>query len=73
VDISPAHLFIVDLFKFVTCYPTTSTDLFVGPILQGKKVTGFSNAEEYAVAKEDLVPFMLETKLKWVSLSHEFL
>lgn len=30
----------------------------------GCQVTGFSNEEEYAVAKEDLVPFMLEDKLK---------
>ncbi|KAG2484722.1 hypothetical protein HYH03_016469 [Edaphochlamys debaryana] len=34
------------------------------PLVAGKKVTGFSNAEEYAVAKENLVPFMLEDKLK---------
>mmetsp|Transcript_2216 Transcript_2216/g.5632 ORF Transcript_2216/g.5632 Transcript_2216/m.5632 type:complete len:231 (-) Transcript_2216:121-813(-) len=34
------------------------------PIVKGKKVTGFSNAEEQAVAKDDLVPFSLEDKLK---------
>jgi hypothetical protein len=27
-------------------------------------VTGFSDAEEYAVAKEKLIPFMLEERLK---------
>jgi putative intracellular protease/amidase len=27
-------------------------------------VTGFSNDEEYAVAKESLVPFLVEDKLK---------
>lgn len=27
-------------------------------------MTGFSNDEEYAVVKEDLVPFLLEDKLK---------
>lgn len=34
------------------------------PIVAGKKVTGFSDAEEYAVAKEKLVPFLLEAKLR---------
>jgi len=34
------------------------------PIVKGKKVTGFSNDEEYAVAKETLVPFLVEDKLK---------
>ncbi|KAG1676650.1 hypothetical protein FOA52_008780 [Chlamydomonas sp. UWO 241] len=34
------------------------------PIVKGKKVTGFSNAEEIAVGKDGLVPFMLETRLK---------
>ena len=33
-------------------------------ILAGKKVTGFSNEEEFAVQLEKLVPFMLEDKLK---------
>jgi putative intracellular protease/amidase len=27
-------------------------------------VTGFSNDEEYAVVKEDIVPFLLEDRLK---------
>lgn len=34
------------------------------PLVKGKKVTGFTDKEEYAVVKEDLVPFMLEQKLK---------
>jgi putative intracellular protease/amidase len=34
------------------------------PIVKGKKVTGFTNEEEIAVGKHDVVPFMLETKLK---------
>jgi putative intracellular protease/amidase len=34
------------------------------PIVKGKKVTGFSNAEEAAVGKTDKVPFLLEDKLK---------
>lgn len=28
------------------------------------QVTGFSDKEEYAVVKEKIVPFLLETKLK---------
>lgn len=34
------------------------------PLVSGKQVTGFTNEEEYAVAKEKLVPFLLEDKLK---------
>lgn len=33
-------------------------------IVKGRKVTGFSNAEEVAVKKDHLVPFKLEDKLK---------
>lgn len=33
-------------------------------IIKGKKVTGFTNAEEAAVALTDKVPFLLETRLK---------
>ena len=33
-------------------------------ILQNRKVTGFSNTEETAVALNDVVPFMLEDELK---------
>lgn len=33
-------------------------------IIKGKKVCGFSNAEEAAVGKTDKVPFLLEDKLK---------
>lgn len=34
------------------------------PLVEGKKVTGFSNTEEAAVALTDVVPFLLEDKLK---------
>lgn len=34
------------------------------PLVKGKKVTGFSNSEEAAVGKTELVPFLLEDKLK---------
>nr|XP_024394100.1 glyoxalase 3-like isoform X2 [Physcomitrium patens] len=34
------------------------------PIVKGKKVCGFSNAEEAAVGKTNKVPFLLEDKLK---------
>ncbi|EFJ45186.1 hypothetical protein VOLCADRAFT_106142 [Volvox carteri f. nagariensis] len=34
------------------------------PLVAGKKATCFSDAEEFAVAKEKLVPFLLETRLK---------
>ncbi len=34
------------------------------PLVQGKKVTGFTNTEENVVQKQDLVPFLLEDKLK---------
>ncbi|PNH12142.1 hypothetical protein TSOC_000939, partial [Tetrabaena socialis] len=34
------------------------------PLVAGKKVTGFSDAEEYAVAKEKVVPFLLEARLR---------
>lgn len=34
------------------------------PVVKGKKVTGFSNKEEYAVALEKAVPFLLEDRLK---------
>lgn len=34
------------------------------PVVKGRKVTGFSNKEEYMVVKEKLVPFLLEDKLK---------
>lgn len=33
------------------------------PLLEGKKVTGFSNAEEAAVALTDVVPYLLEDEL----------
>jgi putative intracellular protease/amidase len=34
------------------------------PIVKGRKVTGFSNAEEEAVGRVDMVPYLLEDKLK---------
>eukprot|EP00249_Psilotum_nudum_P007236 c20416_g1_i1 orf=434-1117(-) len=34
------------------------------PIVKGRKVTGFTNSEEAAVGKTDVVPFLLEDKLK---------
>ncbi|GLC69319.1 hypothetical protein PLESTF_000815300 [Pleodorina starrii] len=40
------------------------------PLVAGKKVTGFSDAEEYAVVKEKVVPFLLQSKL--VELGAEY-
>jgi len=34
------------------------------PLVNGKKVTGFSNSEEAAVELTDVVPFLLEDELK---------
>ena len=34
------------------------------PVVQGKKVTGFSNTEEAAVGLTEVVPFLVETMLK---------
>lgn len=34
------------------------------PLVQGKRVTGFSNSEEAAVQLTDVVPFLLEDELK---------
>lgn len=34
------------------------------PIVKGRKVTGFTNAEEDAVGLTDIVPFLLEDKLR---------
>ncbi|MNI72799.1 DJ-1/PfpI family protein [compost metagenome] len=33
------------------------------PLVQGKKVTGFSNSEEEAVQLTDVVPFLVEDEL----------
>ena len=33
------------------------------PLLEGKKVTGFSNSEEAAVELTDVVPYLLEDEL----------
>ncbi|WP_265569807.1 type 1 glutamine amidotransferase domain-containing protein [Sphingomicrobium nitratireducens] len=35
-----------------------------GPLVKGRKVTGFTNAEEEAVGLTDVVPFLLEDALK---------
>lgn len=34
------------------------------PLVEGKKVTGFANSEEYAVGLTDVVPFLVEDELK---------
>ena len=34
------------------------------PLVQGKKVTGFSNSEEAAVGLTEIVPYLLEDQLK---------
>ncbi len=34
------------------------------PFVKGKKITSFSNSEEVAVGAQEVVPFLLETKLK---------
>ncbi|MGL5356946.1 MAG: type 1 glutamine amidotransferase domain-containing protein, partial [Cetobacterium sp.] len=33
-------------------------------LIKGKNITGFSNSEEVAVGLQDVVPFLLETKIK---------
>jgi putative intracellular protease/amidase len=41
------------------------------PLVQGKRVTGFSNSEEDAVGLSDTVPFLLEDKLTQLGASYE--
>ena len=41
------------------------------PLVQGKRVTGFSNTEEAAVGKTKVVPFLLEDKLKQLGGTYE--
>ena len=41
------------------------------PLVEGKKVTAFSNAEEEAVQKTSLVPFLLEDKMKSLGATYE--
>lgn len=41
------------------------------PLVAQKTVTGFSNTEEEAVALQDKVPFMLETKLKELGANYQ--
>jgi putative intracellular protease/amidase len=41
------------------------------PLVQGKTVTGFSDAEEDAVQLQHIVPFLLESKLKELGAHYE--
>jgi putative intracellular protease/amidase len=41
------------------------------PLVQGKRVTGFSNSEEAAVGLTDIVPFLLEDRLAEMGGSYE--
>ena len=41
------------------------------PLVQGKKVTGFSNSEEEGVGLTDVVPFLLEDMLKAKGASYQ--
>jgi len=41
------------------------------PLVEGKIVTAFSNAEEEAVQKTSLVPFLLEDKMKSLGATYE--
>jgi putative intracellular protease/amidase len=41
------------------------------PLVQGKRVTGFSNSEEAAVGLTDIVPFLLEDRLTEMGASYE--
>lgn len=34
------------------------------PLIKGRNITGFSNSEEVAVGLQDVVPFLLESKIK---------
>lgn len=40
------------------------------PIVKGREATGFSDAEEYAVAKEKVVPFLLEDRLRQLGATY---
>ncbi|KAG7287375.1 hypothetical protein NEMBOFW57_006886 [Staphylotrichum longicolle] len=44
--------------------PAALVDVEGGQFLRGKKVTGFSNAEEKAVGLDSAVPFLLEDRLR---------
>lgn len=41
------------------------------PLVEGKKVTGFSNSEEEAMNLSDIVPFLLEDELKSLGGNYE--
>lgn len=41
------------------------------PLVEGKRVTGFSNSEESAVGLTDVVPFLVEDVLKALGASYE--
>ncbi len=54
----------VKIWRIDSC---KASSLFVCP----SQVTGFTNKEEFAVVKEDLVPFLLEDKLKVKEICRE--
>lgn len=41
------------------------------PLVKGKRVNSFTNAEERAVEKQDIVPFLLESRLKELGATFE--
>ncbi len=41
------------------------------PLVQGRKVTGFTNAEEQAVELDKLMPFLLESRLRELGAEFE--
>ncbi|MAO93343.1 MAG: glutamine amidotransferase [Rhodospirillales bacterium] len=41
------------------------------PVVKGRRVTGFSNSEEKAAGLTDVVPFLLETKLRELGAMYE--
>lgn len=51
---------------FVDCVKEDGT-----PLVQGKCITGFSDSEEAAVGKTDLVPHLLESKFKEQGANYE--
>jgi putative intracellular protease/amidase len=49
----------------IDCVTTThGTTTTTTPLVAGKRVTGFTNAEEEAVQKTHLVPYLIESKFK---------
>ncbi|PTX56865.1 putative intracellular protease/amidase [Litoreibacter ponti] len=41
------------------------------PLVEGRRVAGFTNSEEHAVGLADAMPFLLESKLKDLGANHE--